>query len=127
MDNHAIDSLEHVGRGETFCFSTLQLSNITIAFLPPNVTSVEQPFDQGNNCFIHFNIRNGFSLSLILLLLTRLEGNSAYYKAIMWWSQVQDSNHTKLVEDVQYFTAYMCANFSMDDECEKIKNERSNK
>jgi hypothetical protein len=28
-------------------FSTLQLRNITIAFLPPNVTSVVKPLDRG--------------------------------------------------------------------------------
>ena len=47
MDNYATHSLVHVGRGEAFGFSTLQLCNIIVAFLPPNVTSVEQPFDQG--------------------------------------------------------------------------------
>jgi hypothetical protein len=28
-------------------FSTLELSNMTLVFLPPNVTSVVQPWDQG--------------------------------------------------------------------------------
>ena len=42
MDNRATHSLKHVGRGESFDFSTLQLSNITIDFLPPNVTNVVQ-------------------------------------------------------------------------------------
>ena len=46
MDNSITHSLEHVGRGESFSFSTLQLSNITIAFSPPNVTSVVQHLDQ---------------------------------------------------------------------------------
>ena len=31
-----------------FCgFSTLELSHVTLAFLPPNVTTVVQPFDRG--------------------------------------------------------------------------------
>ena len=33
--------------GGIICFSTLELSNITIVFLPPNVTSVVPPLDQG--------------------------------------------------------------------------------
>ena len=33
----------------------------------------------------------------------------------------------KPLEDVQDFIADMNANFAMNDECEKIKNERSNK
>ena len=47
MDNYATHSLKHVGRAESFDFSTLQLSNIIIVFIPPNVTSVVQLLDQG--------------------------------------------------------------------------------
>ena len=45
MGNYATHSLDHVGRGKSFGFSTLQLRNIAIAFLPPDVRSVVQPFD----------------------------------------------------------------------------------
>ena len=42
MDKYVIHSLELFVRGE---LKTLQLSNIVIAFLSPNVTSVVQPLD----------------------------------------------------------------------------------
>jgi hypothetical protein len=45
MDNSSTHAFKHVGKNESFGFSTLQLSNIAIAFLPPNVISVVQPFD----------------------------------------------------------------------------------
>ena len=43
--NSTTHSLKHVGKGETFGSSTLQLSKIISAFLPSNVTSVVQPLD----------------------------------------------------------------------------------
>ena len=42
-----IISLKHVGGGESFGFPILQLSNIVVAFLPPNVTRVVQPLVHG--------------------------------------------------------------------------------
>ena len=46
-DKYVTHSLEHVGGGEIIWFSTLQVSNMTIAFVAPNVTSVVQPLNQG--------------------------------------------------------------------------------
>jgi hypothetical protein len=33
--------------GKSHGFSTLKLNNVTLVFLPPNVTSIVQPLDQG--------------------------------------------------------------------------------
>ena len=40
MDTYPTHPPKHVGRGGSFGYSTFQLSNITIAFLPPNLTNV---------------------------------------------------------------------------------------
>ena len=40
MDNFATHYPNHIDKGESFGFSTLQLRNITIDFLPCNVTNV---------------------------------------------------------------------------------------
>ena len=45
MNKYATHSPEHVSRVKSFGFTTMQLINVTIAFLPPNVTIVVQPFD----------------------------------------------------------------------------------
>ena len=52
MDNFATHSRKHVVRGESFGFSTLQLSKIIIAFFLPDGTSMSNS-RSWNNCFIH--------------------------------------------------------------------------
>ena len=47
MGNYATHSLKHVGRSESFGFSSLSLSNVIISFLPPNVKNVVQPLVRG--------------------------------------------------------------------------------
>jgi hypothetical protein len=50
MDNassHAVDNGQGVVTDEEEGFKQLKLSHVTMLFLPPNVTSVVQPLDQG--------------------------------------------------------------------------------
>ena len=47
LDNAPSHVVSSAKVGKSHGFSTLKLSNMTSVFLPPNVTSVVQPLDQG--------------------------------------------------------------------------------
>ena len=46
MNTYPTHPPKHVGRGGSFGYLTFQLSNITIAFLPPNLTNVVRKLRQ---------------------------------------------------------------------------------
>ena len=56
----ATHSLEHFAKGESYGLSTLQLSNIIIGFLPPNVMSVVQPLECGIISSFRVHYKNKF-------------------------------------------------------------------
>ena len=47
LDNASSHVVSYTKVGKSRGFSTLELSNMTFVILPPNVTSVLQPLDQG--------------------------------------------------------------------------------
>jgi hypothetical protein len=46
MDNASSHDVSFAKVGKSCDFSIMELSNMTLVFLPPNVTSVVQPLDQ---------------------------------------------------------------------------------
>ena len=94
MNNFVTHFLKHVGRGDSFGFPTLQLSDITISFRPPNVTSVVQPLDQG----IIASFKVQFKKKLLEWVLSQFDSSTTHHDlriivpnvrhAIMWCSQV---------------------------------------
>ena len=47
LDNASSHVVSFAKVGESRGYSTLELSNMTLVFLPPNVTSIVKPLDQG--------------------------------------------------------------------------------
>ena len=47
LDNASSHAVNSAKFGKSHGFSTLELSNMTFVFYPPNVTSVVQPLDRG--------------------------------------------------------------------------------
>jgi hypothetical protein len=60
LDNASSHVVSFAKVGKSHGFSTLSLSNMTLVFLPPNVTSGVQPLEQGILATFKFNTRRKF-------------------------------------------------------------------
>jgi hypothetical protein len=113
----------------------LQLSNIIVAFLPPYVTSVVQPFDQG----IFISCKVQFKKKLLDWVLSQFDSSTTHQDfgntvanvrhAIMWCSQVRREMTPQITRSnwrmSKILIAHWSVDFALDHEGEKIENERS--
>jgi hypothetical protein len=60
LDNTSSHVVSFAKVGKSRGFLTLELSNMTLVVLPPIITNVIQPLDQGIIAFFKFNTRRNF-------------------------------------------------------------------
>ena len=72
LDNASSHVVSSTKVGKSCGFSTLELSNMTLVFLPPNVPSIVQPLDQGIIAF--FKIQ--YKKKLLRWVLTQYDDST---------------------------------------------------
>ena len=65
LDNASSHVVSSAKVGKYHGFSTVELSNMTLVFLPPNVTSVVQPLGQGVIAFFKSIQEETFAMGFI--------------------------------------------------------------
>jgi len=131
MDNSSTHSLENVTITKVHGFNCLALSNMSIVFLPPNVTSVVQPLDQG----IIASFKVQYRSKLVEWVLSEFDvegGSNDLYKvvpnakqAFLWCYQVWEEMEAQIIWNcwraVRILSPHWNANLAMENEREKVR------
>jgi hypothetical protein len=108
MDNASSHVVSSAKVGKSYGFSTLELSNTTLVFLPPNVTIVVQPLDQG--IIASFKIQ--YKKKLLQWVLSQyddatLKDLNMLSSGVMKYGVSWMHNSQELLEDGVYITCNM--------------------
>jgi hypothetical protein len=105
--------------GKPCGFSTLELSNITLVFLPPNVTSVVQPLDQG----IIASFKNQYKKKLLWWVLSQHDDGTLkdfgkvvpnIKQAIMWSYEVWSELDAQIVRNCSRIARILPTTWNVD-------------
>jgi hypothetical protein len=105
--------------GKPCGFSTLELSNITLVFLPPNVTSIVQPLDQG----IIASFKNQYKKKLLWWVLSQHDDGTLkdfrkvvpnIKQAIMWSYEVWSELDAQIVRNCSRMACILPTTWNVD-------------
>ena len=119
LDNASSHVVSSANVGKSCGFPTMELSNMTLVFLPPNVTSIVQPLDQG--IIASFKIQ--YKKKLLQWVLSQYDDATLkdlrkevpnIGHAIMWSYEVWSELDAQIVRNCWRMTHILYASWNVD-------------